>query len=56
MNNICKEPTISQQDVIDAVQNWKNENSEETLDTVLYFASELTGLSVDSLIEQLSQF
>ena len=45
--------TISQADVIATINKWKEENSEETLDTVLYFASELTGLSVDALLEML---
>lgn len=52
-SRIVTEPTISQQDVIDAVTTWKKENSEETLDTVLYFASELTGMSVDKILEHM---
>lgn len=53
MAGICMEPTMSQQDVIDAVDKWKAENSDETLDTVLYFASELTGISVDKIAENM---
>ena len=44
--------TISQYDVIVTIRKWK-ENTEDDLDTVLYFASELTGLSVDALLEML---
>lgn len=46
-------PTISQQDVVDAIARWRNDNGEETTETVLYFASELTGISVDALLEHL---
>lgn len=46
-------PTISQQDIVDAIARWRNDNGEETTETVLYFASELTGISVDALLEHL---
>lgn len=51
MIGICTEPTISQQDVIDAVENWKRKNS--ALDIVLDFASELTGISVDKILKNM---
>ena len=53
MIGICDTPTISQQDVVDAVKNWKNENGEETTEIVLNFASELTGMSVDKIMENM---
>lgn len=46
-------PTISQQDIVNAIAKWRNDNGEETTETVLYFASELTGISVDTLMEHL---
>lgn len=42
--------TISINDVIEACKNF-DAGSEDTKDTVLYFASELTGLSVDRILE-----
>ena len=53
MIGICDTPTISQQDVVDAVKHWNNENGEETTEIVLNFASELTGISVDKIMENM---
>ena len=53
MIGICDTPTISQQDVIEAVQNWQERMGEENTQLVLDFASELTGLSVDKIVEHL---
>ena len=44
---------FSQQDIIDSVKNWKKENSEETTEIVIYFVSELTGLSADQIIDDI---
>ena len=53
MINICEDATISQQDVIDAIKQWQTDRGDAELDTVLDFASDLTGLSVDKIAENL---
>lgn len=42
--------TISINDIIEACKNFDTD-SEDAKETVLYFASELTGLSVDRILE-----
>lgn len=43
--------TFSIQDIINAYKNY--DTSEETKEIILYFVSELTGLSIDAILEQL---
>ena len=43
--------TISIHDVITTYKNY--DSSEETKEIILYFISELTGLSIDTILEQL---
>lgn len=53
MNCLSNIPIYSQIDIIDTLKRWRTENAEETFDTVLYFVSELTGLSTDKIMELL---
>lgn len=39
-------PILSEQDVIDTLRRWKNEESEETFEPILHFVSELLAISV----------
>ena len=45
--------TMSRKDVIDALKRYKSEVSEEHFESILYFVSELTGMSVDAICEHL---
>ena len=44
--------TYSEEDVVNAAKKYIRENSEEIAEPILYFLSELTGISVDRLLEE----
>ncbi len=44
-------PTFSQKDIVEAYKNY--DASEEAKEPILYFISELTGMSVDSILERM---
>ena len=49
MNAISNVMTISTEDVINTLKHWYKEEAEETFKPILYFASDLTEISVDTL-------
>ena len=53
MTKISDYPVVSSKDLINAVKNWREENGEETTEAIVYFISELTGLSVDTIYENM---
>ena len=46
-------PIYSINDIIDITRQYLAESSEEVSDVILYFVSEITGMSVDSILELL---
>lgn len=60
MNRICKQPTISQKEVVDTLRSivygysgWTIKD--ERLEGAYIFASELTGMSTDRLEEEINK-
>ena len=51
--NDTSTPVHSIDDIIETTRQYLNDNSEEISDVILYFVSELTGLSVDKILELL---
>lgn len=53
MNAICTMETISQEDVINTIKTFEENYGSKNIETVIVFASELTGLSEDKITENL---
>lgn len=53
MDAICTMETISQKDVINTIKTFEENYGNENIETVIAFASELTGLSEDKIVENL---
>lgn len=46
-------PVYSINDILENTKNYITENSTEIEDIILYFVSEITGLSVDTILEKM---
>lgn len=46
-------PIYSKQDILDALKNYRRETSEEAFEPILYFASDLMGISVDEILNHI---
>lgn len=46
-------PIYSQQDIFDALRDYRDNNSEEAFEPILYFASDLMGISIDEILEHI---